>query len=84
MISILDLFNKDDVLCPEWLSYLRLEDDWLDSTYSFEKGVHTWNLETPFKNVRITFDGLEYKFYGIINDELHCLEIINEDEVVQS
>jgi len=83
MISIIELFDKDDVLCPEWLSYLRLEDDWLDSTYSFEEGIHTWNLETPIKTVRITYDGVEYNFYAIEDGELVCLETIDEDHVIQ-
>lgn len=83
MISILDLFDKDNILCPDWLSYLQLEDDWMDSTYSYEDGKHTWNLQNDFKNVQITFDGKEYNFYVLEEDELSCLEIIREDEVIQ-
>ena len=83
MITIIDLFDKDDILCPDWLSNVRLEDDWVESKYSFDNGVHTWNLETPFKKVRITFDGVEYNFYGIEDGELICLETITEDHVIQ-
>lgn len=83
MISILDLFDKDNILCPDWLSYLQLEDDWMDSIYSYEDGKHTWNLQNDFKNVQITFDGKEYNFYVLEEDELSCLETIREDEVIQ-
>ena len=62
MISIIDLFDRDNILCPEWLSTEYLEDDWKDSTYSFENGFHTWSLKTSFKNVRICFNGEEYHF----------------------
>lgn len=65
-----------------YLTY-DLEDDWLDSIYSYEEGKHTWNLHTDTKDVRITFDGNEYNFYGIISDELFCLERIDKDSVIQ-
>ena len=85
MISIIDLFDKDNILCPEWLSNEYLEDDWKDSTYSFEDGKHTWNLETPFKKVRITFDGEEYQFlYFNEIGELTPIEIITETESIQA
>lgn len=83
MISIIDLFDRDNILCPDWLSYLKLEDDWQDSIYSYEEGKHTWNLQTPLKNVRITFDGNEYNFYGIIDGDLIRIETITEEEVIQ-
>lgn len=79
MIPILELFDRDNILCPEWLSYIQLEDDWLDSVYSYEDDKHTWNLQNDFKNVRITFDGEEYNFYAIEEDELIPLEKITED-----
>ena len=83
MISVLELFDKDNILCPEWLSYLQLEDDWIESVYSYEDGKHTWNLKNDFKDVRITFDGEEYNFYAIDGEDLICLETITEEYAMQ-
>ena len=83
MLMLKELFERDNVPLPEWLSYEHLEDDWKNSVYSFEGNKHIWSLKTPFKNVCITYDGMEYKFYGIIDEEVICLEIITEDHVIQ-
>lgn len=83
MLMLKELFERDNVPLPEWLSNEYLEEDWKDSVYSFEDNKHIWNLKTPFKNVRITYDGEEYKFYGIIDDEEICIEIITEEYVIQ-
>ena len=60
---IKDLFERDNVPCPEWLDDY-LEDEWMDSVYSFEDNVHYWKLHNPLKNVVISFDGEEYRFRG--------------------
>lgn len=78
---MIELFDKDNILCPEWLSNEFLEDDWEDSIYSFEDGKHTWKLETPSKKVQITFDGTEYNFYGILDGNLIPIETITEDHM---
>lgn len=78
-----ELFERDNVPLPEWLSYEQLEDDWKESIYSFENNKHIWSLKTPFKNVFITYDGEEYKFYAIIDEEAVCIEIITEEYVIQ-
>ena len=83
MISIIDLFDKDNILCPEWLSYESLEDEWLESVYDYDEGIHTWSLDIPMKEAKITFDGVEYNFYAVIDGELHILETITEDHVIQ-
>ena len=76
---MIELFDKDNILCPEWLSDEYLEDDWKDSTYSFVDGYHTWILENQFKNARITFNGEEYNFYGVLNNELYPIQTITEE-----
>ncbi len=50
---IKDLFERDNVPCPEWLDDY-LEDEWMDSVYSFEDNVHYWKLHNPLKNVVIS------------------------------
>ena len=59
---LIELFDRDNILCPEWLSNEYIDDDWEESQYSFEDGKHIWRLKTPFKDVAITFDGNEYHF----------------------
>ena len=43
-IKIKDLFARDNVECPKWLD-AYLDDDWMDSIYSFEDNVHKWQLQ---------------------------------------
>ena len=83
MMLLIDLFDRDNILCPDWLSSKLLEDDWMDSVYSFEEGNHTWNLETSMKNVRITFNGDEYNFYMVEDGNLFRIESITETHVIQ-
>ena len=78
-----ELFEREGLKCPEWLSNEYLEDDWKDSSYSFEEDNHIWALKTPFKNVCITFNVEEYNFYAIIDEELICLETSTKDYVIQ-
>lgn len=69
-----DLFERDNVECPGWLNDY-LDDDWMDSVYSFEDNVHYWKLHTPLKNVVISFDGEEYCFRGFDdNGEVMIME----------
>lgn len=81
---VMDLFDRDNILCPEWLSDEFLEDDWQDSVYSYEEGKHTWSLENSFKNVKINYDGKEYHFLAYSEDgELMFDEIITKDYLIQ-
>ena len=52
-ILLKELFERDNVPFPEWLSYENLEEDWKDSKYSFERNKHIWSLKTPLKDVRM-------------------------------
>ncbi len=76
-----DLFERDNVDCPEWLdSYL--EDDWMNSIYSFEDNVHKWHLQDPFKNVVISFDGKEYRFQAFDDEGNVIVERIDDGMTV--
>ena len=65
---LIDLFDKDNILCPEWLSDEFLEDEWEDSVYSYEEGKHTWSLKNEIFNNKITFDGTECTFLCLLDN----------------
>ena len=85
IITVETLFKKARVYCPVWLSLESLEYEWLNSTYSFEKGVHKWVLEGLGRYLVISFNGEEYKleafnktreyviFHEIITEEYHLM-----------
>ena len=80
---LIELFDRDNILCPEWLSNEFLEDDWQDSVYSYEEGKHTWSLKTPVKDVKITFDGQEYHFIAFKDGEIMLDNVITEEYEIQ-
>lgn len=80
-IKVKDLFARDNVECPEWLDDY-LEDDWMNSIYSFKDNVHKWHLQDPFKNVLISFDGNEYMFQGFDDEGNVIMEHIITPEYV--
>ena len=83
---LLELFDKDNILCPEWLSEEFLEDDWQESVYSYEEGKHTWSLKNELMNNKITFDGTECTFLYMIEElgEMTPFRIINKDSEIQT
>lgn len=82
---LLDLFDKDNILCPEWLTDEYLEEDWNDSIYSYEENKHTWTLKNEIFNNKITFDGEECIFSYCIEDigEMTPFRIITEDTEIE-
>ena len=66
MTRVIELFDRDNILCPEWLVYKLLPSEaWLNSIYSYEDGKHTWTLKTDMPgDAKITFDGEEYQLLG--------------------
>ena len=81
---LIELFDKDNILCPEWLSDKFLEDDWEDSTYSFKDNFHTWSLENPFGKSRICFNGDEYHFQACDDNGVWVpVETITKDYVTK-
>ena len=83
---LIDLFDRDNILCPEWLSNEELDDEWQDSTYSFKDGYHTWCLEDIFgEKSRICFNGDEYHFQAL-NEEYEewiPFETITKDGIIR-
>lgn len=82
MILLKELFERDNVSFPEWLSCEYLDEDWKDSNYSFEKNKHVWSLKTLFKNVRITFDGKEYHFIAFDEEDNIMFDNVTTKEYV--
>ena len=74
-----DLFKKDDVNCPEWLSHEFIDDGWKDSTYSFEDNTHKWTLKNPLQDLLITFDGNEYHFIAFHDGQVLLDNVITDD-----
>lgn len=67
-----DLFDKYNVICPNWLEKNSLEDDLIDSDYSVEEGLHKWKFKNEFKDILLTFDGEEFHFKAF-DDEGHLM-----------
>lgn len=74
---IKDLFERDNVPCPEWLDDY-LEDEWMDSIYSFEDNVHKWQLQDSLKNLLISFDENEYRFQGFDDEGNVIMEEVRD------
>lgn len=80
-----ELFDKDNILLPEWLIDETIEDEWQDSNYSFNDGFHTWNLDSLFGKLRICFNGGQYIFQAYNDDEKMWVPftVITEDQAIQ-
>jgi hypothetical protein len=80
----MDLFDKDNILFPEWLSNTEISDDWNNSTYSFENGYHSWVLKDMWGTARICFNGKEYHFQALNEDnEWVLVETITKEDVIR-
>ncbi len=77
-----ELFDKENITCPEWLSYNMIDDYWQDAEYSLEDNVHKWTFKDELRNVLITFDGERYTFGAYFEDIFEVLNIITEDSVM--
>lgn len=82
MIEIKALFEKYEVICPDWLSEELLEDEWLDSEHLFDGGVHKWVLDEVMRYVVLSFDGEEYRMQALDESREHVIfeERITEEE----
>ena len=77
-----ELFDQENIICPEWLSTKMIDDYWQDSTYSSEDGVHKWSFIDGLRNVEIVFDGETYTFGAYSdNDIFTVLEVVTDSEV---
>jgi hypothetical protein len=78
-----NLFMRDNVECPDWLSNEIIDDDWEFSVYSNENDKHIWKHTTPLKKVRLTYDGNSFIFEALDgNGEVLLSEIITQDYVI--
>lgn len=68
MISLKELFDKDNILLPEWLLDESVDEEWNESNYSYNGEFHTWTLENIFGTSRICFDGEEYHFQSLSDE----------------
>lgn len=82
MIFVKDLFATQNILCPEWLSSIPLDDEWIDSSYSFEEGVHKWRYKDALKDVEISYDGMTYRDGVYRNEDFYLLSEITEDDII--
>lgn len=81
---LMDLFDRDNILYPEWLPSTELSDDWQDSTYSFDNGYHSWVLKDMWGTGRICFNGEEYHFQALNEDnEWVPVETITKEDVIR-
>lgn len=52
-----ELFKLHNVEYPDWLTHEFVEDDLINAYYTFEDGVHKWELHNPIKHIIICFEG---------------------------
>ena len=75
-----ELFEKDNVECPLWLSdYYITDDGWV---YSFEDGIHKWRFTDEARDMEIRFDGESYTLGAYFDNDFNVLQRINESEVI--
>ena len=77
-----ELFYKDNIDCPEWLSFDMIDDYWEDGNYSFEDNTHKWRFTDELRNVEIRFDGQTCTIGAYFDDEFFVFEIITESEII--
>lgn len=86
MTRVIELFDRDNILCPEWLLSAIIGTAWVsDSVYSYEDGKHTWTLKRVGRYSVITFDGEKYQFLGYkegIDAPMYRNEITKDYELI--
>ena len=75
-----ELFARENIDCPQWLTKTFLEDVWRNSTHSIEDDIHTWRLQNPLQNLLITWDGKEYHFIAFYKNGEQMLDNIITEE----
>lgn len=78
-----DLFKRDNVEFPEWLTGEELDDEWEDATYLKGETIHKWELDSIFGFKSITFEDETYTFtaYDNNNNVVFVKEVTPEYEV---
>ena len=71
-----------NIKTPVWLKEHEISDDWINSTHSFNEGVHEWVLG----DTTISFDGETFYFLAVNPDDpLQVVEhIITEQSILKT
>lgn len=83
-MNLKELFERDNVPFPEWLSDEPLKWNWENSTYLKGEKIHKWELNTPIGFQSITLEDDTYTFSGYdLNNNLIFEKVVTpEYEVV--
>ena len=73
-----ELFDKNNINSPEWLVIHIINDEWINSEYSFEKNSHKWIIKNKLKNVQITFDGKIFTLRTYFENMFYILERVKK------
>jgi len=68
LIDLKDLFERDNVKCPNFLSKEKVMTELFTSEYSFKDGVHYWRYDDDFRHLELSFDGITYLYLGFDDD----------------
>ena len=80
-----ELFERENVSFPEWLSNDFLKGDWENSVYLKGENIHKWELITPIGMSIITFENYVYTFAGYDEDNNLIFEkIVTSEETMIS
>lgn len=77
-----ELFDKENINCPEWLSDELIDDYWQDAEYSLEDNVHKWTFKDELLNVLISFDGETYTFGAYFDDLFKVFSVVTADSSI--
>lgn len=84
IMKLKDLFDKENIICPEWLSNKMIDSYWENADYSLEDNVHKWIFKDELRNTMITFDGETYIFGAYSPDGyFQVFEKETESEFIQ-
>ena len=80
MMWLHDLFKRDNVEIPDWLSNDYLKEEWETSTYLKGENIHKWELNTPFGFKSIALEKETYTFTAYDEDNNLIFERIETPE----
>lgn len=77
-----DLFKRDNVDIPKWLSNDYLNEEWKNATYLKGEDIHKWELNTVFGFNSITLENNAYTFNAYDEDNNLIFEKIETPEEI--
>ena len=83
-ITMQKLFDNFGVDCPSWLSDDKIEDEWLNSDYTFENGEHKWEFQEfdmghLVRHLILRYDGKECSLSYFVDGEFRLLNFWDEE-----